>query len=123
MVKVVNNKILHTEIEIQTQIMRYLNCLPSIVPAFWRQNTGGAYFKGKGGKNQFVRFGKKGISDILGIMNDGKFLAIEVKRPGAKPTIHQKHFLNEIHKAKGISIVATSIEDVNMRLQMEGYLK
>lgn len=121
--KLVNNKIVLTEAEIQTQIMRYLNCIPNVVPTFWRQNTGGAYFKGRGGKEQFVRFGKKGISDILGIMNDGRFLAIEVKRPGAKPTIHQKNFINEIHRAKGISIVATSIEDVNIRLQMEGYFK
>ena len=52
-----------------------------------------------------------GVSDILGIYQ-GKFLAIEVKRPGLEPTELQKSFLNQVRESGGIGIVATCCDDV-----------
>lgn len=74
----------------------------------WRQNTGSMYSK----DNRFIRFGFKGVSDILGISNDGKFIAIECKIKPNKPTQFQLDFLDEIRQRDGIAIVAYSIDDI-----------
>lgn len=52
-----------------------------------------------------------GVADILGIFN-GRFLAIEVKRPGNPLTRCQKHFLDSVNREGGIGFVARSIDDV-----------
>jgi len=60
----------------------------------------------------------KGIADILGVLPpDGKFLAIEVKRPGRKPTERQRQFLEQVEAAGGIALVAYSVEDVAKKLK------
>ena len=53
----------------------------------------------------------KGISDILGIY-EGRFLAIEVKRPGGRLSQYQKEFLKRVRDEGGIAIVARSVDDV-----------
>ena len=60
----------------------------------------------------------KGIADILGIYK-GQFLAIEVKRPGYKPTVDQQAFLDRVNEAGGIGFVAWFPEDVVKRLGLE----
>lgn len=60
-------------------------------------------------------YGRNGVSDILGCVN-GYFLAIEVKRPGKKPTLAQMEFLKEVNSAGGIGFVATGTQDVIDRL-------
>lgn len=57
----------------------------------------------------------KGISDILGLWN-GRGLAIEVKRPGGKPTAEQKEFLTAWAESGGIAILAYSLDDVTKTL-------
>ena len=96
------------EKHIQAQILHYL-ALKNVF--HWRNNTGGATYQGKNGKKSFVRFGQPGMSDILGIYK-GKFLAIEVKRPGGKVTELQKKFLEAIESNDGIAILAYDLDDV-----------
>lgn len=62
----------------------------------------------------------KGISDIIGILPSGKFLAIEVKVNYNKPTEHQKWFLETIKKYNGVAILAYSLDDVINALKEEG---
>lgn len=84
----------------------------------WRNNTGGTYDK----TGRFIRYGLcVGSSDLIGLLPDGKFLAIEVKLPGKKPTENQQKFLNWINEKGGISFVATSKEDVKKKLTVHGY--
>jgi hypothetical protein len=59
----------------------------------------------------------KGVSDILAIYK-GRFIAIEVKRPGQKPTPQQEAFLEAVNEAGGLAFVATSIEDVEHELKL-----
>lgn len=61
-----------------------------------------------------VPIGEKGISDIIGIMNNGtgRLLACEVKAKGGKPTPEQTAFLDKVNKAGGIGILAYSLDDV-----------
>ena len=107
-----------TENNIQKQIMEYLKfARQKDVPVVWRQNTGALVIKGKS-KDRFVRFGEKGISDILGILRGGRMLAIEVKTPARRKqvSIWQKDFIDRINNAGGLAFVATSIEEVEQQL-------
>jgi hypothetical protein len=90
----------------------------------WRNNSGafgGVHINKQGqAKKWFVRFGKKGSSDILGVLPpNGKMIAIEVKRPGKYATHDQSEFLEEIRESGGLAGVCTSIEDVKELLQIE----
>ena len=81
----------------------------------WRTNSGMSFrtYKDK----VFVqRMAPKGTSDIIGILNDGRFLAIEVKRPGKKATEEQQKFIDMINKKGGLAFVATSIDDVSEKI-------
>lgn len=97
-----------SEKDIQTQILDYL-VLKNIF--HWRSNTGVAKYTDSRGKERFVKFGEKGISDILGIFK-GIFFAIEVKKLKNKPTKHQANFLQNVKDNGGIAIVARSVDDV-----------
>ena len=57
----------------------------------------------------------KGVSDIIGIYN-GRFLAIEIKKPGGKLTPMQAAFIMKVIAAGGIGLMATSVDDVIARL-------
>jgi hypothetical protein len=81
----------------------------------WRNNSGAVKVERKGGSG-FVRFGKVGSADILGILDDGRFLAIEVKSKDGRATLAQLQFLAEIAKRGGLAFVARSIEDVEREL-------
>ena len=75
----------------------------------WRSNTGAVVREYKG-KKRFTRFGHPGIADIIGVYR-GRFLAVEVKRPGNRPTLEQEAFLSEITALGGIAFCATSLDD------------
>ena len=55
--------------------------------------------------------GRVGVPDFL-ICFEGWFVAVEVKRPGNKPTTEQRGELAWIRKAGGIECVATSLGEV-----------
>lgn len=75
----------------------------------WRNNTGA--LKDKDGR--LIRYGLcPGSSDIIGIMPDGRFLAIEVKKPGKKPTPEQLNFIEAIRRHGGIAGVVHGVEDL-----------
>lgn len=109
------------EKQIQQEILYYLH-LQKAVKFFWRNNTGAVKAQYKG-KSRFIRFGQPGISDILGIMNDGKFLAIEVKTEKGVLTEKQADFMDRIIEAKGIAFVARSVKDVIEMFTKIGYVK
>jgi len=64
----------------------------------------------------YIPAGRRGVSDILGLAPDGKFVAIEVKTPERRNniSIHQQDFLDRIREHGGIAFVACSaIEAIN----------
>lgn len=74
----------------------------------WRQNSGGM----KIGK-RFVRFShESGISDIIGWTAVGRFLAIETKRPGQKPTATQQSFLDVLNASGGIGLCVHTLDEL-----------
>ena len=106
-----------TEKEIQKACLDWL-ALNSIFA--WRNNTG-AYRVMAGGREHFVRYGYKGSSDIIGVLPDGKFLAVEVKGKYGKLTIDQEEFLQRINDNGGVGFVVFHINDLINKLSQHGY--
>ena len=55
---------------------------------------------------------QKGVSDLIVCAPSGRFIAIEVKRPGNKPTALQKAFLQNVNKMGGVGMWVTSTEEL-----------
>lgn len=86
----------------------------------WRQNTGAARLKGKGGREQTVRFGVKGAADLTGIVTaTGRRIEIEVKRPGEKPTPHQVSYGEFIRAHGGIYLLVHSVNEMLALIEQE----
>lgn len=75
--------------------------------------VGGLPIKIAGGPYQ-----RPGISDFL-VCLDGKFVAIEIKRPGHHMTPKQELFQHEVRAAGGIAFVAYSVDDVVRELGLD----
>jgi hypothetical protein len=99
------------ESDIQKSILDYLKLKKHLV--FKHRNVG--IFKQDTGKYIPLAAGEKGISDIIGCTPQGKFLAIEVKMPGKKPSPEQIEFLSRVERHHGIGVVAYSLDDVIRR--------
>lgn len=109
------------EKEIQGQILQFLRLMKVFS---WRQNSGA--MKGEATATtarRFIKFASvDGLSDIIGLLPPkGRFLAIEVKRPGQRPTDKQAEFIDEVNRNGGLAFVATSVKDVEESLKLEGY--
>lgn len=88
------------EKKVEDKIKRYLDSI------------GAYYLKVHGSMYQ-----PSGTPDILACIN-GKFVGIEVKRPnGGIVSELQKSKLKKIENAKGVSIIARSVEDVSTVLR------
>jgi hypothetical protein len=79
----------------------------------WVNNTGTAYRRGR-----LLKFGLKGSGDILGILEGGTFLSIEVKSGEARQSKQQKIFQKVVSNLGGLYIVASSIHDVKKALDL-----
>jgi hypothetical protein len=87
----------------------------------WRQNSGAAVF-GQGKARRFVQMtrGVQGVSDILGILPGGRFLAVEAKRPGNWPTAHQEAFLDAVRAQGGVALVVHDVGELAAALERLG---
>lgn len=138
------------EHSIQTEILLAFGALPWL--RIWRQNTGKAYgfslvsaarallLRGnfQAGlealkRMPLVTYGQPGASDVQGILKHsvlglegtrtiGRFIAIEVKRPGEEQTEEQKRWQAMVESQGGLYILATSVDDVSAALKAEGYM-
>lgn len=59
----------------------------------------------------------KGSSDLIGWTKFGRFLSIEVKTPGSKPTREQAAWIAAVKSAGGVGFVAVSAEDAIEQLR------
>lgn len=85
----------------------------------YRQNQGGMKMTGRT-RERFVRFTSvSGVSDIIGCLPDGRFLAVECKRPGNEPTSDQSDFLNAIRRRGGVALVVYDAADLAEILDRE----
>jgi len=90
---------------IQTSIMRYI------------KSIGGLPIK----QNQIGIYAQAGVPDIIACVK-GRFIAIEVKRPGKKPEPIQEAFLESINKKGGIAFWTDNLDKVKNIIKEEGLL-
>lgn len=76
----------------------------------WQNNTGAAKIG-----NAFVQFGKKGSSDIIGILPDGRFLGVEIKIGKDTQKSEQIIFQDRIERNGGIYILVR--DDINILIR------
>ena len=100
-----------SEHDIQTAILDYLARCSKVAFAY-RQNTGQTKYEGDDGKTRWVRYGWVGCSDILGMLTNGRFLAIECKSRTGRLSPEQAAFLDAVNAGGGLGIVARSVDDV-----------
>lgn len=83
----------------------------------WRNNTGGVV----DARGHFYRYGAVGSPDIIGVLGkNGRFLAIEVKREGQRPSARQTAFLGQLRAFGALVVVAYNLEDVQKALSEGG---
>jgi hypothetical protein len=102
-----------SEIDIQNEILDWLN--QNGIFAF-RVNNGAVYDSTTVAYRNRGKFSLKGVSDILGVMPDGRLLAIEVKTKTGRVSAEQNAFVKKITSRNGIGIIARSLDDVKARL-------
>ena len=88
------------EQNIQTSIMNYISSIGGLPIKF----------------NNMGIYAKAGVSDILACIK-GRFVAIEVKRPGNKPTAVQLHFITAVNSIGGLAFWADNLQDVKDKLK------
>lgn len=104
-----------TEAQVLRGVLEYLEHDPRVL--VWRSNTGGTWLPGKGGREQFVRFGLRGSADITGVIRgSGRRLEVEVKRPGGVPSPAQVAFAATMRGAGAVYLLVTSVADARQQL-------
>ena len=93
------------ESEIQNKIMSILSEHPKVV---WSIVTTTGKIKGRGG--HWITLGYPGMADIVGQLRTGQVFAIEVKRPGQKPSKLQQEFIDVMNRFGGVAGWADSVD-------------
>ena len=79
----------------------------------YRNNSGGF----KDANQHFYQFGAVGSPDIVAVIN-GRYVAIEVKGTNGRQSDHQKEFQRKLELAGGTYILAFSLTDVVIAIQL-----
>lgn len=99
-----------SEARIQDEIRAALGKIDGLV--IWRNNVGIAnHFDPNTHETQTVKYGlADGSADLIGLLN-GRFIALEVKRPGEAPTGKQQQWLTLVRNNGGFAAIVTSADD------------
>lgn len=109
------------EADIQKSILGFLQLCPKVAFVM-RVNSGTFVERGSDGKQRYIQANRllkiKGrVVDVVGQLVDGRFFAVEVKRPGwthprNEREEDQEKFINAVNENGGIGLFATSVDDV-----------
>ena len=83
----------------------------------WRNNTGAVQIA----PGRFMRFGRKGASDILGILPGGRLLCVECKAQGGRLSPEQKQFLADVRELGALALVVRGWWELDEALREAGY--
>lgn len=75
----------------------------------WKCHNGGVFDPNR---RQFYFAGRRGVSDILGVLPGGRFLACEVKRPKGRMTPDQEEFQRDVAEAGGVACCVHSVQEL-----------
>jgi hypothetical protein len=105
-----------TEAQILKAVMTLLKRHPKVASC-WRQNSGTFQERNRDGSVRYISANTaKGMSDIMGVLKDGRTLAIEVKSATGRMRPGQEEFLATIRQAGGVAGVCRSVEDAQALL-------
>jgi len=105
-----------SEADILRAIMALLKHHPRVAQC-WRQNSGTFQERNRDGSTRYIRANTaRGMSDIMGVLKDGRTLAIEVKSRTGRMRPGQEEFLQTIRQAGGVAGVCRSVEDAQRLL-------
>ena len=105
-----------SEADILRAIMALLRHHPKVA-SYWRQNSGTFAERNRDGSVRYIRANTaRGMSDIMGVLKDGRTLAIEVKSRTGRMRPGQEEFLQTIRQAGGVAGVCRSVEDAQRLL-------
>jgi hypothetical protein len=84
----------------------------------WRNNVGAL----RDENGRLVRYGLcPGSADLIGLKRLpsglGRFVALEVKRPGGRPTTEQRNWLATVEEMGGLAAVVRSVEEADALLR------
>lgn len=101
------------EADIQTKILDFLEDKGFMVVKFHNGSH-----KVRGG---FIRARKSsvGVPDIIGMTPGGRFIGIEVKKPGGVAASEQKAKVAQINASGGIAMIVESLGEVIQKLTLE----
>jgi len=106
-----------TEAQILKAVMALLKRHPKVAQC-WRQNSGVFQERNRDGSIRRIRANtQRGMSDIMGVLKDGRTLAIEVKSATGRMRPGQEEFLATIRQAGGVAGVCRSVEDAQALLE------
>lgn len=87
-----------------------------------RVNSGARpWTDGKDRRRFFAFNSEPGCSDVLCLLPDGRYAAIEFKRPGGRLRAEQESFLAAVGRRGGLALVVTSLDELRGVLAEEGY--
>src|SRR3990170_376526 len=95
-----------TEGAIQKSITDYLRLKKYVV---FKANS--TQFGIREGKPFAFPSSQKGLADIIACSTQGRFIAVECKKPGGKASEDQLAFLEAVRANGGIGIIAFSLDD------------
>lgn len=102
----------------ETQLMHEIQiALSARGCAIWRNNRGAIARARRDGRQSYSQYGllAEGASDLIGIAPDGRFLAVEVKLPGARSgrahLSRQQAFVDLVRTRGGIAGIVSSITE------------
>jgi len=83
----------------------------------WQNNTGAVQIA----PERFMRFGRKGSSDILGILPGDRLLCVECKAQGGRLSPEQKQFLADVRELGALALVVRGWWELDEALREAGY--
>jgi len=105
-----------TEAQILKAVMALLKRHPKVAQC-WRQNSGTFQERNRDGSVRYISANTaKGMSDIMGVLKDGRTLAIEVKSATGRMRPGQEEFLATIRQAGGVAGVCRCVKDAQALL-------
>ena len=85
----------------------------------WRNSTGAVRI----GPGRFMRFGKVGSSDILGVLPpNGRLLCVECKSESGRLSTEQKQFLADVQELGALAVVVRGWKELGQALREAGYV-
>jgi hypothetical protein len=104
-----------SEGRLKAAILRYLDRRGFYA---WNNPTGAVQIR----PGKFIRFGKVGSSDIIGVLPDGRFLAVECKAPASgRLSPEQKWFLIDVRELGGLALCVRGLRELDEALRGAGY--